>query len=132
MCVDFVDNTASYRVELFNQSRNLLAEYRDNAEHRNGKWRGCVSFTISSALPAGLAFNTATGAITGTPTVSQTAKAYTVTAINGAGSATCVLNISVMAPPLGLSYSTNPATYNQNVAITQNTATVTGGAAQAS
>jgi len=54
-----------------------------------------TSYTISPSLPAGLNFNTTTGAITGTPTVNSAATTYTVTATNAAGSTTCHIVISV-------------------------------------
>ncbi|NTW31954.1 MAG: hypothetical protein HGB12_04910, partial [Bacteroidetes bacterium] len=54
-----------------------------------------TSYAISPSLPAGLSFNTTTGAITGTPTVSSPATTYTVTATNGAGNTTCNVIYSV-------------------------------------
>ena len=46
-----------------------------------------LGFGIAPALPAGLAFNTSTGAITGTPTATSAATTYTVT-VTDANSAT--------------------------------------------
>src|SRR5262249_21344026 len=40
------------------------------------------SYSISAALPAGLNFNTTTGVISGTPTVTSASTNYTVTATN--------------------------------------------------
>ena len=84
------------------------------------------SFTVSPALPAGLALNKATGAITGTPIAAAASAVYTVTAKNGAGSTTKAVTILVNAPPTGLSYAANPASYIKSTAITANAATVSG------
>ena len=46
-----------------------------------------LSYSISPSLPTGLSFSTATGAITGTPTVTSSATSYTVT-VTDATSAT--------------------------------------------
>jgi len=65
-----------------------------------------ISYTIDpTTLPAGLSFNTVTGAITGTPTVAtdpkttMTANTYKITANNGAGSNTVSIVITVVANP---------------------------------
>jgi len=61
-----------------------------------------VSYSVAPELPAGLTFNTATGAISGIPTVVSAATDYTVTAVNSGGSASVNLNITVNdAPPSG-------------------------------
>ncbi len=54
-----------------------------------------TSYSVAPALPAGLSLNTITGVISGVPTTATTAAAYTVTATNGAGSATSAVNIGV-------------------------------------
>ncbi len=56
-----------------------------------------VSYSISASLPTGFSFNTSTGAITGTPTVTSAATAYTITATNTGGSTTVSLTITVSA-----------------------------------
>ena len=55
-----------------------------------------ASWSISPALPTGLAFSTSTGAISGTPTVSAAAANYTVTAAgtSGSGNGTAIVNIT--------------------------------------
>ena len=55
------------------------------------------SFAISPTLPAGLSFNTATGAITGTPTVLLTSRDFTISGTNsdGTGSVTFALFIDL-------------------------------------
>lgn len=45
-----------------------------------------VSWSIDQALPAGLAFSTTTGQITGTPTATSAATTYRVTGVNSGGS----------------------------------------------
>ena len=54
-----------------------------------------VSWSISPTLPTGLAFDTSTGAISGTPTVLSVSTAYTVTATNTGGSDTAAVTIVV-------------------------------------
>jgi hypothetical protein len=54
-----------------------------------------TSYAVSPTLPSGLSLNTATGAITGTPTVVSTAANYTITATNTGGSTTATINITV-------------------------------------
>lgn len=84
------------------------------------------SFTVSPALPAGLALNRTNGAITGTPTAATASAVYTVRAWNRAGSTTAGVTLIVNGPPSGLAYSTNPATYVRGNPILQNTASVSG------
>jgi len=52
-------------------------------------------YTIDKALPAGLVFDNRTGIISGTPTAISPATDYTVTAYNGTGSYTTVINIQI-------------------------------------
>ncbi|RYE20833.1 MAG: hypothetical protein EOP51_17000, partial [Sphingobacteriales bacterium] len=54
-----------------------------------------VSYSVSPILPSGLALDNATGAITGTPTVPQSATNYVVTANTSCGSVTRTLTISI-------------------------------------
>jgi gliding motility-associated-like protein len=54
-----------------------------------------ISYSIAPALPAGLAFNTSTGEITGTPTAVAAAANYVVTATNSGGSTTATLSLQV-------------------------------------
>ena len=57
-----------------------------------------LSYSISPALPAGLILNTATGAITGTPTAASPLTAYTVT-INDVSGATAMAGFSLTVNP---------------------------------
>lgn len=54
-----------------------------------------ASYAISPAAPAGTTFNTSTGLISGTPTSTQSAILYTVTATNVTGSATQTFTLTV-------------------------------------
>ena len=90
-----------------------------------------ASYSVTPALPAGLSLNVATGVITGTPTAAAAQAVYTITGTNAAGSTTAALTLTVtasLAPPAGLTYSANPATYTVGTAITPNTPSSTGGA----
>lgn len=55
-----------------------------------------ASFSIN-ATPAGMSFNTATGALTGTPTTVASSTVYTITATNASGSATQTFTLTVSA-----------------------------------
>ncbi|WMW77319.1 putative Ig domain-containing protein [Flavobacterium sp. 20NA77.7] len=79
-----------------------------------------TSFSVSPSLPSGLVLNTTTGEITGTPTVLSAATDYTITATNGSGSTTAIINIAVnnAPPPTGLAYSGSPYVFTYGSAIT--------------
>ncbi|MBY4898939.1 kelch repeat-containing protein [Cupriavidus sp. AU9028] len=90
------------------------------------------AYSIAPALPAGLAFDTQTGAITGIPTAVSAEADYTVTGSNAAGDTTATLRIAVQAAvvaPASLSYSTPAALYVAAEAIIPNTPVLSGGAA---
>jgi len=75
-----------------------------------------TSFSISPVLPAGLTFNTATGIITGTPTVTSALTTYTVTASNAAGNIATNFSLTVGDTPdfsaIGLSGVSPTAVYS--------------------
>jgi hypothetical protein len=56
-----------------------------------------ASFAISPSAPAGTTFSTSTGLLTGTPSSTQSATAYTITATNATGSATRTFTLTVTA-----------------------------------
>lgn len=86
------------------------------------------AFSVAPSLPTGLSLNTATGVITGTPSITSAAFDYTVTASNSAGTAAVVLNITVnVAAPASLTYSKNPAFYIVGSSIVPNAPTIGGG-----
>jgi len=61
-----------------------------------------VRFEVSPALPAGLTFDTATGAIAGTPTSAGMSTVHTVTAVNATGTASVDLLLTATdLPPAG-------------------------------
>jgi len=87
-----------------------------------------VSYSIAPALPSGLSLNTSTGVVSGTPSLVSAVTAYTVTATNTGGSATINLTLTVNdIAPSSLAYSSNPATYTKNAAITSNSPSNSGG-----
>jgi hypothetical protein len=58
---------------------------------------GAITSFAISATPAGMSFNTSTGALTGTPTFIARATAYTITATSAAGYATRTFTLTVTA-----------------------------------
>jgi len=87
-----------------------------------------ASFSIS-ATPPGMSFNTATGALTGTPNTVASATNYTITATNASGNATQTFTLTVTAalaaPAFTLSASSESRTVN--TAATGFTINSTGG-----
>jgi gliding motility-associated-like protein len=71
-----------------------------------------TGYSISTPLPAGLAFDNTTGVITGTPTIASSATNYIVSAYNTGGSSSCIVTIAVqnpviiVVPPPVISYVT--------------------------
>ena len=59
-----------------------------------------VSWSVSPSLPAGLAFSTTDGTISGTPSQAAPAATYTVTATNTGGTINLPLSIAIAAAPL--------------------------------
>ncbi len=87
-----------------------------------------VAFSVSPALPAGLSFNTTSGAITGTPSAASSTAIYTVAATNSGGNATASLSLTVNdLPPTGLIYAFPTSTYTVGTAIAANTPSHGGG-----
>ncbi|EMO54440.1 putative Ig domain-containing protein [Leptospira noguchii] len=77
-------------------------------------------------LPAGLGINGTTCAISGTPTTTQAATNYTITASNAYGNTSTTISIAVnLAPPSGLAYTPTALVLYKGVAGTV-TPTVTG------
>ncbi len=90
---------------------------------------GVVRYAVTPKLPSGLSMNSITGLISGTPLAPAPATPYTITATNPDGSTTTSLNITVIdIAPSALTYSSNPATYRIDQAITLNAPTNSGGA----
>lgn len=88
-----------------------------------------TSFTVTPALPAGLALNAQTGGIAGTPTAPSPATSYTVTATNALGNTTATLSISVSdRAPTGLTYAGLPLLCRLGQACSLAAPTAMGGA----
>ncbi|MCP5498469.1 MAG: DUF1554 domain-containing protein [Leptospiraceae bacterium] len=86
-----------------------------------------TSCTSSPALPTGLSIDSAC-VISGTPTATQVASSYTITATDSVGNtASAGLSITINAdPPSALTYTGSPFTFTQNTAISTQTPTKTG------
>ena len=77
-----------------------------------------TGYVINPTLTAGLTLDTATGAISGTPSETAIANTYTITATNDAGTATAAVNITVNPAPITVpSISISPATLIATVGI---------------
>ena len=86
------------------------------------------SCITNPSLPAGLSIDSNTCEINGTPTVNQSATAYTITATNYAGSTTALVYLSVVnavVAPSSLSYSSIP-TFTVDTPITTVTPSFSG------
>ena len=85
---------------------------------------------ISTSIP-GLSFNTATGAITGTPTGIHSARTFTVWANNSADSNSTTISITVQDEAADISYAGSPFTFTKNSLVSGATPTNVGGAPDA-
>ncbi|WP_165781747.1 putative Ig domain-containing protein [Leptospira adleri] len=86
-----------------------------------------TSCTTDIALPTGLAIDSTTCVISGTPTVPQAATNYVVTAGNSSGNTTRTISIAVnIEPPSLLNYAGSPFTFTQGAAVTTITPAVIG------
>jgi hypothetical protein len=88
------------------------------------------SITPDLSVQTGLSFNTATGVITGTPTVVSAAQVYKVVASNARGTDSATFSISTYvwyAPPTSLTYLEPLGVYAQHAGATMNRAMVGGG-----
>jgi hypothetical protein len=86
-----------------------------------------ISCSATPSLPAGLSLDNASCAISGTPTTIQAATIYAITASNISTSASTNISITVSAnAPANLVYAGSPFSFSQNIAITNETPTITG------
>lgn len=87
---------------------------------------GAVAYSVSPALPAGLAIDSATGVISGTPTAIAASATYVVTARNGSDSALADVTIAIAAQP-AITPLTQTMSGRVGTAVTSSTAiTATG------
>ena len=89
-----------------------------------------VSYGIEPEIGNGLSFSTATGTISGTPSMEAGSTTYVITATNSAGSATETVAITVNAAPQippSISISTNTLVATVGTAIADITITSSGG-----
>jgi len=86
-----------------------------------------TSCLANPALPTGLSIDNTTCAISGTPTTMQATTIYTITASNASTSVSTTISITVSAnAPANLVYAGSPFSFSQNIAITNETPTITG------
>ena len=141
----YVSNSAANKIDVYNSIGVLLTTISSNASVPSGtitdsygnifstnfsnatiyEYLATGNYTISPALPAGLAFNTVTGAITGTPTANSPATVYTIACSNATGTASTTVTITTATTPV-FTYTT-PDVYNTGPTITPLTPTITGG-----
>jgi hypothetical protein len=88
-----------------------------------------ASYAISPAAPAGLTFNTATGLLSGTPTATQSATTYTITATNASGSATATFALTVSSSAPSFFLSSTSETRVATIALAGYTIDASAGAA---
>lgn len=86
-----------------------------------------TTWAIAPTLPAGLAFSTLTGAISGTPTALSPATTYSVSGAYPGGTATTTLSLAVQEAPTGISYPGSPFTFTRGQSIGAIAPVVNGG-----
>ncbi len=86
-----------------------------------------ATYSVSPALPAGLALNAATGSLTGTPSAVAAPATYTVSAANAGGSATASLSLRVNDLAPAFDYASTDLVLGKDAPLTPLTPTSTGG-----
>ena len=87
-----------------------------------------TSYAVAPALPTGLALDSATGAISGTPTAIAAKSSYTVTARNAGGSTTASVSINVNDLAPAIAYSIPYLSYTAGLTAQAIKPTTSGGA----
>ena len=79
-----------------------------------------LSFSLSPAAPAGMSFDTSTGALSGSPSVPKSAKIFTLTATNASGKATqrFTLTVNPAIPEFVLSESSATVVIGEAIGFT--------------
>ena len=93
-------NSGSLTYTYSNPTYHLGVAITSNSPVLNGTTFS--SYSVSPSLPTGLSLNTSTGVITGTPTSSQSATTYTISASTGSGSYTGNVTITISNALLGI------------------------------
>ena len=106
-----------YTFTINNQINDIIPTF-------SGTLTDCVA---NPALPTGLSLETSTCRISGTPTVTQIATDYTITASNSTENTSTIISITINDnPPSALTYAGHPFTLTRGVAITTITPSYTG------
>lgn len=58
-----------------------------------------VTYSITPSVPSGLSFSSSTGRISGTPSATQAATTYTITATNSGGTSNATFTLTITNPP---------------------------------
>ena len=87
-----------------------------------------TTWSISSGLLPGLAFDPTTGQITGTPSTLSSSVTYTITATNSGGSATATVTLTAVDPAPSIAYIPSTFTFTKGAAIASVVPTSSGGA----
>ena len=89
---------------------------------------GTLSWSINVQFPQGISFNTASGAISGTPTVLSTASPYVITVTDSTTSSSNTFTLGVISTPVVTALTTTGAVLLAGQAVTPFTpVTATGG-----
>jgi hypothetical protein len=86
-----------------------------------------ASYSISPSAPAGLAFDTSTGLLSGSPTSVASATTYTITATNTSGTATATFELTVTLGAPAFTLSATSETRSAGTALSGYTISSTGG-----
>jgi len=118
--IDVAPNNLSYNTPNVFTIDEIITDLEPTVSGEN------LMFSIVPSLPNGLSFDTATGIISGTPTVLQSATDYEITATNSGGNTSFTLSIEIIdVAPNNLSYNT-PNIFTIDEIITNLEPTVSG------